>query len=80
MTEFGIINIRVVEYLFEIEVERWAHCKFSVTQYNTMTTNIDKCMNAIMRDAKEMSLVSLLKIYAQSYNNGSMIVEPLSVT
>ena len=30
MTELGITNIRVVEYLSEIEVERWAHCKFQL--------------------------------------------------
>ena len=61
MTELGIINIRVVEYLSEIEVERWARCKFSVTRYNIMTTNIAECMNGILRDAREMPLVPLLE-------------------
>ena len=55
--ELGIINIRVVEYLSEIEIERWTRCKFLVTRYNTMTINIVKCINAILRNVKEMSLV-----------------------
>ena len=61
MTELKIINIRVVEYLSEIEVERWARCKFSVTRYNIITTNIVECMNGILRDAREMSLMPLLE-------------------
>ena len=77
MTELEIINIRVVEYLSEIEVERWARCKFSVTRYNIMTTNIVECMNEMQ---EKYHLCLYWKLYAQSYNNGFMIVEPLPVT
>ena len=61
MIELRIINIRIVEYLFEIEVEKWAHCKFPVTQYSTMTTNIVNFMNVILKEAREISFVPLLE-------------------
>ena len=61
MCEMRNISTRAVEYLSEIEVERWARYKFPFTRYNIMTTNIAECMNAILRDAREMPLVPLLE-------------------
>ena len=61
MCEMRNISTQAVEYLSEIEVERWARYKFPFTRYNIMTTNIAECMNAILRDAREMPLVPLLE-------------------
>ena len=61
MTDLRNVNMRAVQYLEEIEVERWARCRFTTKRYNLMTTNIAECMNAILRDAREMPVVPLLE-------------------
>ena len=60
MAELGSISIRVVRYLQEIDRERWARSKFPVTRYNILTTNIAECMNVILKDIREMSIIPLL--------------------
>ena len=61
MTDLRNVNMRAVQYLEEIEVERWARCRFTTKRYNLMTTNIAKYMNVIFRDAREMPVVPLLE-------------------
>ena len=60
MAEIEIISTRAFEYLQEIDGERWARSMFPVTRYNILTTNIAECMNAILKDAREMPIIPLL--------------------
>ena len=60
MADLGSISIRSVEYLQEIDGERWARSKFPMTRYNILITNITKCMNAILKDARELPIIPLL--------------------
>ena len=41
--------------------EKWARSHFPGTRYNIMTTNIAECMNAVLRDARSLPIVSLLE-------------------
>ena len=60
MDKLERVSIRVVHYLQKIDGERWARSKFPVSRYNILTTNIAKCMNAIIKDAREMPIIPLL--------------------
>ena len=60
MDQLKRVSIRAVHYLQEINGERWARSKFPMNWYNILTTNIAECMNAIIKDAREMPIIPLL--------------------
>ena len=75
MDQLECVSIKAVHYLQEIDGERWARSKFPVNRYNILITNIAKCMNAIIKDEREMPTI----LSVQSCNNGFTIVVLVSV-
>ena len=45
----------------EVSPKKWVRTFFPGNRYNIMTTNIAKCMNVVLRDARLLPLVSLIE-------------------
>ena len=55
------INAEAARYLEEnVECNRWARAEFSSRRYNMMTTNIAESMNALLKEARTLPVLSLL--------------------
>ncbi len=55
------INADAAKYLEEsVGCSRWARAEFSSRRYNMMTTNIAESMNALLKEARSLPVLSLL--------------------
>ena len=55
------INAEAARYLEEsVESNRWARAEFSSRRYNMMITNIAESMNALLKEARIILVLSLL--------------------
>lgn len=61
ITKLATQNRRTHQYIMKINLDKWARSYFLENRYNIMTTNIVKCMNIVLQDARSLLVVSLLK-------------------
>ena len=61
MRKLAAVDTRAHQYVMEAIPEKWARSHFPGNRYNIMTTNIAECMNAVLRDARSLPIVSLLE-------------------
>ena len=57
------INLGIKQYLLEAGPTKWATSHFVSKRYNLMTTNISECMNAILKDARNRPIASLIEVF-----------------
>ena len=61
MRKLAAVDTRAHQYVMKTIPEIWAKSHFPGKRYNIMTTNIAECMNAVLRDARSLPIVSLLE-------------------
>ncbi|XP_075091636.1 uncharacterized protein LOC142171830 [Nicotiana tabacum] len=61
MSKIEEIDTRVKAYLYDIGYHRWSRVHATVNRTWTMTSNIAESLNAVTRDARELSIVELLE-------------------
>ncbi|KAK2664668.1 hypothetical protein Ddye_003242 [Dipteronia dyeriana] len=54
------INVRVAQYLIEVDPKKWARSHFDGRRYYIMTTNIAECLNSILKVARELPATKLV--------------------
>lgn len=60
MAEIRKVDQRADQYLVEIGYENWARAYSDGRRYNIMTINTAECMNAIVKDARELPITKLV--------------------
>ncbi|KAM3250832.1 hypothetical protein P3L10_004902 [Capsicum annuum] len=60
MGEIEKVNKVSTEYLKEEKPERWAHSFHTNRRYNMLTTNNVESMNAVLRKARQLSILKLI--------------------
>ena len=63
-TIFGqlkMISPRAAKYLVDVGVERWARSHNNGKRYNIMITRIVECMNVVLKDARDLPVVRMVK-------------------
>ncbi|XP_077246097.1 uncharacterized protein LOC143885954 [Tasmannia lanceolata] len=54
------MNIEAYKWIEEVPKENWASVYFPGFRYNVLTTNVAKCFNAILKEARELQITSLV--------------------
>ncbi|XP_077246032.1 uncharacterized protein LOC143885872 [Tasmannia lanceolata] len=52
-------NIEAYKWIKEVPKEDWAGVFFKGSRYNVLTTNVAECLNAILKDERELPIASL---------------------
>ena len=60
MHELEKFDINAAQYVRECDPSRWAHCHFQGRRYNIMAINIAECMNALLKNGREMPIIPLI--------------------
>lgn len=59
--EIKTINPLCADYLISIGFEHWARCHFQGNRYNIMTSNVAESWNAVLREAREYPVLSMIE-------------------
>ena len=59
--QLQMISPRAAIYLADVGVERWARSHSNGKRYNIMTTGIVECMNVVLKDARDLSIVGMVE-------------------
>ena len=59
--QLQMISPRTTRYLADVGVERWACSHSNGNRYDIMTTRIIECMNAVLKDAGDLSIVRMVE-------------------
>ncbi|XP_077222067.1 uncharacterized protein LOC143855899 [Tasmannia lanceolata] len=54
------MNIEAYKWIEEVSKKNWASVYFPGSRYNVLTTNVAECFNAILKEARELSNISLV--------------------
>ncbi|XP_019095110.1 PREDICTED: uncharacterized protein LOC104757102 [Camelina sativa] len=54
-------NPKLAKYLEDADFKKWARCYAPSNRYNIMTTNIAESLNSMLKDLRELPVISLLE-------------------
>ena len=60
MQKIEKISMEAADYIRNCDPTKWARSHFPGKRYSIMTTNIAECMNAILKDGRQMPLLPLI--------------------
>ena len=59
--QLEMIDPRVVRYLMDIRVDRWAHSYSTEKRYNIMTTRIVESLNTMLKNVRDLPVLQLVE-------------------